>query len=383
MADDGKVEEGRGQRSKARKVDLGLRVIVPVGFAVLTAFNVISLIHEGPATPKADTSPAQQVKLATVGEIGSSGSAQLTLRTAAAQHPDLYLALGDLSDLGVGSEPRWCSMVRSYIGPVAPFELVAGRSEEDGSNAGRLDALAACLPDRMNSSGQYAAQYSFDLGKLARVIVISPDLTINGSYYYYTKGSAEYKWLADAIQGARTAGNQWVIVAMNDDCISAGQYYCDINPDLLSLLITDHVDLVLSAHDHSYQRSAQVEAPRPGCPQVKADAYNPHCVDNRSSSNLRRHGGTVFMVVGSATSSLYPINESSPVARYLEASMGENREPRRGFLMLTITRSKLSGKFVPSSPGAFVDKFSIDAAASRHTAASDGRKATTGSGASQ
>ncbi len=344
-----------------------------MGFAVLTVFNVISLVHQGPAKPSTSgsASSAQQVKLATVGEIGSSPSAQATLRALAAKHPDLYVGLGDLSDGGAGSEPRWCSMVRSQIGPVAPFELVAGRAEEDGGNAGGLNDLAACLPDRLSAVGSYAAQYYFDLGKLARVIVISPDLTINGTYYYYNKGSKEYEWLAGAIQSARTAGIHWVIVAMNDDCISAGQYYCDVDPDLLSLLTTNQVDLVLSARDHSYQRSTQIGVKRPGCPVVKINSFNSHCVTaSPSNSQFRSRAGTVFVVVGSASSDLYPINEKDPPARYLEKTMGQNKQPRRGGLLLTISASRLAGSFVPSSPGAFTDQFSIEATKSRAGTAS-------------
>jgi hypothetical protein len=367
LGDEGNGKTGDRRQSK-RFVDLALRVVIPVGFAVLTVFNVISLVHQGRGTPTNSTSgsPAQQVKLATVGEIGQSPSAWATLRALAAKHPDLYVGLGDLSGGGAGSESRWCSMARSEIGPVAPFEVVAGRAEEDRSNAGGLDALAACLPDRMSAVGSYAAQYYFDLGKLARVIAISPDLTINGTYYYYNKGSKEYDWLAGAIKSARTTGVQWVIVTMNDDCISAGQYYCDVNPALLSLLTAEHVDLVLSARDHSYQRSSQIGTRRPGCPVVTINSFNSRCVTvSPSTTRYRRQGGTVFVVVGSASSDLYPINEKASTARYLEKTMGQNKEPRRGGLLLTISASALAGRFVPSSPGTFADQFSIEAKKTR------------------
>jgi hypothetical protein len=342
-------------------LEMGFRILVPVAFVALTVFNVISLVDE-PSTPvKPPTTPAQQVNLATVGEIGSSSSARETLQAMAKRRPDLYLGLGDLSDQGAGAESSWCSMVRSYIGPVAPFELVAGREEEDGSGTGHLGSLTACLPDRMESQGQYPSQYYFDLGKLARVIVISPNLTINGTYYDYGKGSAEYRWLQSAIAEAHMRGSQWVTVAMNDDCISAGQYYCDINKDLISLLIGDHVDLVLSARDHSYQRSAQIDTSSGRCPVVAINGFNARCRVGGSTTTMRRHAGTVFAVVGSASSDLYDLNATNPVARYLDASMGRNYQPRRGFLLLTISNSTLSGTFEPSSPGTFTDQFRIEA----------------------
>ena len=363
---------GDARRPKRRIMERGFKILIPAIFVVLTVFNVVSLVNEGQkTTTSGPTTPGQQVNLATVGEIGSSASAQDTLKAMAKMRPDLYLGLGDLSDLGVGSESKWCSLVRSYIGPVAPFQLVAGRDEEDGSSASKLSELEACLPDRMEAQGQYAAQYFFDLGKLARVIVVAPDLTINGTYYYYSKGSPEYAWLQSAIAGARSEGSHWVIVAMNEDCVSAGQYYCDISQDLMSLLVDDHVDLVLSARDHSYQRSAQITTRAGGCPVVKINTFDAQCRVDGSSTAMQRHAGTVFAVVGSASSDLYNITGTNPVIHYISAAMGENRTPRRGFMLLKITDSTLSGKFEPSSPGTFTDQFSIHAAkTSSHTSSS-------------
>jgi hypothetical protein len=368
------------QRSRRRTVNTGIKILIPVAFVVLTVFNVVSIMHEGRSTPTtAPTTPAQQVSLATVGEIGSSASAMETLDAMAKKRPDLYLALGDLSDEGVGSEQKWCSFVRAQIGPVAPFELVAGRNEEDGSDAGHLASLSACLPDRMGAQGTYAAQYYFDLAKLARVIVIAPNLTIDGTNYGYGKGSPEYEWLQGAIAAAQSAGTRWVIVAMNDDCVNDGQYYCDIGPELMSLLVDDHVDLVLTARDHSYQRSAQIATNSHGCSAVPLNAFNRRCLVDGPSTTMHRHAGTVFAVVGSASSDLYKINGASPDAGYLVASMGQNREPRRGYLLLTIRDSTLSGKFEPSSPGTFSDQFTIHAGAARRVTGNPPRSTTTAS----
>jgi hypothetical protein len=354
------------KRSRWRPFDLGLRVMVPIGFAVLTFVNVVSLTHEGtarkPASAPAFPAAAKEVKLATVGEIGSSQSAQQTLRQMADQRPDLYLALGDLGYSGVGSERRWCTLVRDQIGFVTPFELVAGESEEDGSHDGRLNGYAACLPDRMNGVGQYGRQYYIDMGNLARVIMISPNLTVDGTTYSYGGSSPEYAWLGDAIDSARSGGFEWVIVAMNEDCISAGVYYCNLNQDLLSMLVGKRVDLVLSAHDHSYQRSQQIASGTPGCPTVLIDSFNPRCVaDDVPNASFHRGAGTIFTVVGSATNDLYPVSRTQPDTRYLAATMGKNKQPSPGSLLLTLSRSSLGGKFVVTNRGSFVDQFTISA----------------------
>jgi hypothetical protein len=251
-------------------------------------------------------------------------------------------------------------MVRDQIGPVAPFEIAAGESEEDGSHDGRISAYASCLPDRMNAVGQYASQYYLDMGTIARVIVISPNLTVNGTTFSYGRNDPEYGWLGNAIDSAHDAGIVWVVVAMNEDCISAGIYYCNISQDLLSLMINKHVDLVLSAHDHTYQRSRQILAPAPGCPEVLIDSFNPRCVANdRRDGPFHRRGGTIFTVVGSGSNNLYPINQRQPDAPYLAATMGKNKQPDPGFLLLTLSKASINGRFVRTGGGTFADQFTV------------------------
>jgi hypothetical protein len=63
--------------------------------------------------------------------------------------------------------------------------LVAGNHEDDFGEHGHIGDFASCLPDRMDSVGDYPAEYYFDYRDLARFIVISPDLTIDGNHFFY------------------------------------------------------------------------------------------------------------------------------------------------------------------------------------------------------
>ncbi len=47
---------------------------------------------------------------------------------------------------------------------------------------------------------------------------------------------------------------------MHKPCLSLGEYACDIGADLTNLLLSKKVDLVLSGHEHIYQRSKQLGA---------------------------------------------------------------------------------------------------------------------------
>ena len=45
---------------------------------------------------------------------------------------------------------------------------------------------------------------------------------------------------------------------MHKPCITVGQYDCDPGPDLFNMLVSKKVDLILSGHEHIYQRSHQL-----------------------------------------------------------------------------------------------------------------------------
>src|SRR5262245_48888357 len=102
------------------------------------------------------------------GDYGLTSDAAATLEGIGRAGGMVHLALGDLSYGGPHSENRWCDLVKSKVGPTLPVELVAGNHEDDFENDGYIRNFAACLPDRMNSTGVYGKEYYFDIPDLAR-----------------------------------------------------------------------------------------------------------------------------------------------------------------------------------------------------------------------
>jgi hypothetical protein len=354
------------RRVSWRNVRRVLRVAIPLLFVVVTAWTIVDLVSQGAPPPRPVTGvPAQAndpetVTIAVAADIGSDDRARATLDAMAAAQPDLHLALGDLSYAGPGSEQDWCELVRSKVGLVVPVQIVAGNHEDDTGEDGSIQRFAECLPDRMNSEGVYGRQYYFDIGKLARVIMISPDLTIDGEHYFYGGGTPHEQWLVEAIDGARADGVTWVIVAMHKTCISVGEYYCHLYQEGLDLLIEKRVDLVLSGHDHTYQRSKQIAAGRPGCRQVVIDEHDPACVvDDGSDDEYRKGAGPVFVIAGMGGGDLYDVHRDDSEAGYFAAVMGRNEQPRWGFASVTVDEDALELQFSPSSPGEFSDRFTI------------------------
>ena len=339
----------------------GLRVpsaVLPTLITVAMVLAAVFLLDDGSRGVAVD-----ERSLTMVGDTGSGAAGRATLAGMAAANPTLHVLLGDLSADGPGSEGAWCRLVRDQLS--SPVQLVAGNDEDDSGEDGRIANFEHCLPDRMHSLGLYGREYYFDVGTLARVILISPDLTIEGEHFFYGEGNVNQRWLEAAIDGARGAKIPWVIVGMHKTCISVGEYSCDVYQDLFSILIKHRVDLVVSAHDHSYQRSAQLRAGTKACPVVMVDTFARGCVsDDGRDGQYRRGQGPVFVISGAGGQDLYDVHDDDPERPYFASVMGRNSEPRSGFLRIRLRKDRLEGEFVGTTPGTFTDRFTIDASES-------------------
>jgi len=267
---------------------------------------------------------------AAAGDLGAS-SANTSLTALDRSGVAFYLALGDLDYDQTPTDEAWCDYVKQRLptlGPSFPFELVSGSHEYQGGPNGYIMNHAACLPDRLGSTGLYGAQYYFDYpasSPLMRVIMISPDLLIENYNYTYSVGSPEYKWLISAIGGARNAGTPWIAVGMHKVCISTGVKPCEIGTDLMSLLVSKHVDLVLQGHDHNYQRGKQLALNGATCPSVPAGTFDADCVvDDGSDNSYAKGAGTVFLISGSFGLCCYSVDPTD-----VEAGTSLGWGPRR------------------------------------------------------
>jgi hypothetical protein len=336
---------------------------------VLSSF-LVALIALGAATgcqePAAETTsqtaePASSFAFIAAGDYGSSADTTATLDLMARSGASFNLALGDLS-YSDAPESEWCEYVRSRVGDKFPFQLVAGNHEDDFGEDGHISEFAACLPDGMDSVGDYAKEYYFDYRGVARFIMISPDLTIDGEHFFYGDSNEHYEWLEKTIDDARAADIPWVIVGMHKNCLSVGEYYCNIYQELMSLLVEKKVDLVLHAHDHTYQRTRQLDTGS-SCTVVKVDSFDEDCVvDSGEDDAYTKGAGSVFVTTGAAGEGLYETNPNDPEAGYFVKWMGANRDPRKGFTKFTASEKEISAEFVGStSTSNFTDKFAIRA----------------------
>ncbi len=312
------------------------------------------------ATIASSETPPPTVRFAAVGDFSSSANAAGVLNTVSGLHADLALALGDMSYGPTGQEQAWCDFVTSKLGAGYPFELISGNHESSGEN-GNINDFSACLPNQLPGVvGTYGRQWYVDVPQvnpLVRYVMISPDLPFADGTWSYAAGTPRYAWTAAAIQGARAAGTPWVVVGMHKPCLSVGQYACESGSDLMALLVDQKVDLVLSGHEHLYQRSKQL-ASGPGCPAVTPGVYNAACVAD-ADDTLVKGAGSVFATVGTGGVELRDVNAADPEAPYFAAVSGLNQTPTYGALDVTVTADELRASFARSGTGTFADAFTI------------------------
>lgn len=296
------------------------------------------------------------------GDFGGNANTSGVLNGIAAAGAQFHVTLGDLSYGAIAPETAWCDYIKGKVGATFPFELVGGNHDMDGQATGHINNFVTCLPDRIgNLTGAYGKEYYFDYQNLARVIFISPNLTLDGQLYTYNAGTTRYNWLVSAIDSARTASIPWVIVAMHKNCISTGVKSCEIGTDLFNLLISKKVDLVLQGHDHNYQRSKQL-AFNSSCTMIVPTQYDAPCVnDDGADQSYPKGGGMLLMIAGTGGASLYPSNPADTEAGYFARFFVPSADtPSYGFLKINVTAAQLSGQFVATSAGAtFTDAFHI------------------------
>ncbi|WP_195760729.1 metallophosphoesterase [Agromyces kandeliae] len=306
--------------------------------------------------------PAAEIAFTASGDIGTTPEAAATLAQIPALDAEFHIALGDLSYGDPGDEPAWCEFVAGHVGAGFPVQLIAGNHESDGLD-GHIDAFAECLPERLPGMvGEYARRYYVDVpagAPLARLVMISPGITFDDGSWSYADGSERSAWTRRAIEGARTSGIPWVIVGMHKPCLSVGNYECDPGPEIADLLVSAGADLVISGHEHLYQRTAQL-GHGPRCDSIAPDEIAVDCIVD-DGDHLEQGAGTVFVTVGTGGTALRDVHSGDREAGYFVAWSGANAEPSWGNLRVGLSRSALVVDFVPAV-GAFTDEFGIAAA---------------------
>lgn len=313
-----------------------------------------------PPTSTALPSPGTAVHFTAQGDIGVSTGAKKVLDVVTALNPQLNLALGDFT-YEAGVEQKFCDMVTGALGTDFPYQLVTGNHESDGHD-GDIEKFVRCLPNKLPGlEGVYGTQWRADVPEqnpLVRFIMVSPGIDFrDGQPLDYSKGSERWRWTVDAIDEAKSQKIPWTVVGMHVPCLSVGKYDCQAGQEFTNMLIEKKVDLVLSGHDHVYQRTHQLSLGGQ-CQELVPAAFSGECLVN-TDSNMVQGSGTVFATIGVGGVGLYDVNEGDTEAGYFATWSGRNRNPTLGTLDVTATAVDLSARFVPAEGYTFTDSFTL------------------------
>ena len=308
------------------------------------------------------TAPGASFVFGAAGDLGANAQTTEGLERLDSSAAEFFLALGDLDYDETSSDAAWCDYVKSHLirkGPDFPFQLVAGNHEADTGSDGRIRRHAACLQDKLDARGAYARQYAFTYPAqqpLAKVVMISPRLTVQGHTYDYRRGTADRKWLVDQLDGARQAGIRWVVVGMHYPCLSVGAGHpgCDAGSAVENLLLRKRVDLLLTGHNHIYERSKQIELSA-ACPRVRPGRFDAACVSDTGTDDSYAAGaGTVQVTSGRVGGRYQGVNPGDPDRPWFVTSGGHTT----GWTKVKVTSSRLTATYVNTS-GSMHDSFVI------------------------
>ena len=267
--------------------------------------STTGVLASGPRTAAADSA----VALFAVGDIGDCGTrADDKVARFLRERTARIATLGDtVYDAGTPEEfadcfdPAWGPMRDRIYPTVGNHEYATAGAQ------GYFDYFG----DRAGTSGR--GWYAYNLGDHWRAIVLNSQCSAVGGC---GSTSPQGRWLAGALE---RAGNRNVIAYFHAPRYSSGKHgpTLAVRP-LFRALYRARADIVLSGHDHSYERFA---------PQNAVGDRRPH--------------GVQQFVVGTGGRALYPF-ERRPLA-----NTRARNDTTYGVLRLALRRHGYSWKFIP------------------------------------
>jgi len=315
-----------------------------------------------PASPEPSLPPIEgsSVHFTAQGDTGVGSGARKVLDVIAQIKPQMNLALGDYT-YKAGIEQQFCDLVTEKLGAGFPYEVVTGNHESDG-HEGDIANIVKCLPNRLPGlQGEYGTQWYVavpEKNPVVRIVMVSPGIDFRGGKPLdYSRGSERWRWTADALDGAKARNIPWTVVGMHAPCFSLGNYGCQPGEEFTNMLIEKKVDLVLSGHDHVYQRTHQLGLSG-GCPGLVPASFSAQCLAD-TDNTMVQGAGTVFVGVGIGGIGHYNVHDDDPEVGYFASWSGKNRNATLGTLDVTAGQDSLTARLVPAEGYSHTDAFEI------------------------
>jgi len=274
----------------------------------------------------------ENFNFAAAGDFGCSTNTKNTVENMQSKEPEIVLALGDLS---------YHSTADCWFDTMSPIKdklmITLGHHDvEDGQ---------AKMDQYLNSFGLEKPFYSYEYNKVHFLVMSAK------SVYY--KGSEQYNFiLEDLKKASENKDVNWIVVS------SYGPPYTSPSEHTAFKEIRDvyhpifekyGVDLVLSGHNHNYQRTHPIT-------YNPNDSSEPVVTNDRSTEYDSQKDGIVFAIVGTGGVNFYSFDGQAP---FVDTQFAN----KFGFLNIDISNgnphTKLTGTFYDNKGDQILDQFTI------------------------
>ena len=283
--------------------------------------------------------PNSELDFVVAGDYGCDSKTRQTIKDMVEQDTDLAFALGDLSEV---KNPNCFFDIVSKLDNKDKFKIALGESDTD-SNEVRSSSRFSDFVRHFDLESPF---YSFDY-KNVHFLAMS---TGKSAFIPYAPGSAQYEFINDDLSKAANNTNvDWIIVYGYRPLYTSPTIHpsTEILRETYAPLFEKYgVDLVMTSHNHNYQRSYPlvynvVHSREPIIKDVNASYYS-------------MPGVPIYVVVGTAGNNLYDFRGQAPfmVTQFRET----------GFLHVNITKAEqnvLTGTFHNIGTGNYDDRFII------------------------
>ena len=295
--------------------------IAAVAITALLGVSALFPLQANPAIPTSSSSKqanqSNNFSFGTAGDWGSNSDTAATASNIASHQNQIVIGLGDFCYCG--SPDSW------WNGPLAPINHLMFRGAQgnhDADNSGSSEYLRLFGQNNWTSSFNYK-----------NVHFVPIDTESN------TDAAALDKDLATARQDPNI---KWIVAFYHKPIYTSPTSHepdeAGIKNIVVPLFDKYHVDLVLQAHNHNYQRSYP----------LKADTVT----ETRPDSVYQSPKGSIYMVVGTGGQDFYQLDGQAPYIQNQFTGIP-------GFLKVDVSNTSLKGTFF-ANDGTIKDTFAIN-----------------------
>ena len=330
-----------------------------------------------------DATQSRPINIWTMGDFGASSTEKYALNQTLVRdqylknkenHTDLWLWLGD-NAYCCGTDIEYQKQIFDFygsniLGNTAIFP-VPGNHEYYETTTGQVDKKinyfnVITVPTQAEMGGVASntkEYYAYSYGNIHFVALDSYGLD-EGKYRLYDPQSKQYQWLLRDLE-ANQGKSLWTIIYFHHPPYTKRSHDSNAEPELVAMReklvpIFDKfkVDMVLSGHSHSYERSFLMKGHTGHSLSFDAKIHAVQNVNGKYESNagsapfINKQEGTIYCVVGSAGRLDWNGDPNPhPSSVYSNVTIG-------GSLLLTVNNNRLDARWV-ASDGTVKDNFTV------------------------